>query len=66
MSIIYATQVNSKRDAGDINGAMEASANAKKWATIGAIVGVVWIVIWMALYGFAVVGSILSGAASQG
>jgi len=29
VSIIYATQVNTKRDAGDVAGALEASENAR-------------------------------------
>lgn len=34
-AIVYASQVNAKVAAGDIQGAMEASANAKKWIFIG-------------------------------
>ena len=40
-SIIFATQVNSKYQAGDIAGAEEASRKAKMFAMIGAGVGVV-------------------------
>jgi TRAP-type mannitol/chloroaromatic compound transport system permease small subunit len=41
VTIIYATQVNSKYQAGDIAGAQEASKKAKMWAMISAGVGVV-------------------------
>ena len=45
VAIINATQVNSKYAAGDIQGAMNASKNAKTWTMIAAGVGVVFIVI---------------------
>ncbi len=44
-SIIFATQVNSKYQAGDIAGAQEASRKAKLFAMISAGVGLVVIVI---------------------
>ncbi|MBA3806674.1 MAG: CD225/dispanin family protein [Acidobacteria bacterium] len=40
VSIIYATQVNSKVAAGDVTGAMDASAKAKTWFIVAIIVGV--------------------------
>ena len=40
VSIIYAAQVNSKIQAGDIAGAMASSKNAKTWAMVSAGVGV--------------------------
>ena len=61
VSIIYATQVNSKRDMGDIAGAMEASNNAKKWAMIGAGVGVVWLIIVIAFNGLAFLAALAGG-----
>ncbi|MCM3902491.1 MAG: CD225/dispanin family protein [Pyrinomonadaceae bacterium] len=45
VTIIYATQVNSKYQAGDIAGAEEASKKAKMWAMISAGVGLVVIVL---------------------
>jgi hypothetical protein len=39
VSIIYATQVNSKAAAGDIQGALAASQKAKMWFIIAAVVG---------------------------
>ena len=41
VSIIYATQVNSKVAAGDIQGAMDASAKAKTWFIVAIVVGVI-------------------------
>ena len=61
VSIIYATQVNTKRDMGDIAGALEASNNAKKWAMIGAGVGVVWLIIVIAFNGLALIAG-MAGA----
>ena len=40
VSIIYAAQVNSKIQAGDIAGAMASSKNAKTWAMVSAGIGV--------------------------
>lgn len=45
VSIIYATQVNNKFQAGDIAGAEAASKSAKMWTMISAGVGLVVIVI---------------------
>ncbi len=41
VSIVYAAQVNSKVLAGDIQGARESSENAKKWAIISAVLGII-------------------------
>ncbi|HEX8904672.1 MAG TPA: CD225/dispanin family protein, partial [Longimicrobiaceae bacterium] len=65
VSIVYATQVNSKRDSGDIQGAMAASANAKKWVMIALAAGVVGWLIWGAVYGFAMLAAI-AGAGNGG
>ncbi len=47
VSIIFATQVNSKYAAGDVQGAMNASKNAKMWTMISAGLGLVVIVIYI-------------------
>jgi hypothetical protein len=65
VSIVYASQVNSKRDVGDIAGAWEASKNAKKWAMIGAGVGVVWVIVILAFNGLAFFAALANGAANQ-
>lgn len=41
VSIVYSCQVNSKYASGDYQGAMEASASAKKWALAGLIVSLI-------------------------
>ena len=41
VSIIFATQVNSKLKVGDIQGAMDASAKAKMWFIIAIVAGVI-------------------------
>ena len=60
VSIIFATQVNSKVASGDIAGAMEASKKAKMFMFIAVGLGVlVWvcaIVIWIFVLGAAAVG----------
>jgi hypothetical protein len=40
-AIIYAAQVNGKLAAGDYQGAVEASENAKKWCIIAVSIGVI-------------------------
>ena len=39
VSIVYAAQVNTKLDAGDVAGAMQASSNAKTWMWVAFGVG---------------------------
>ena len=55
VSIVYAAQVNSKLDAGDVAGAMQASNNAKTWMWVsfgvGLFVGVGYAA--LALFGLA-------------
>lgn len=61
VSIIFATQVNSKVATGDIAGAMEASKKAKMFMFIAVGAGVLtWvsvIVIWILFFGMAVVSN---------
>ncbi|GAA1589255.1 hypothetical protein GCM10009678_84490 [Actinomadura kijaniata] len=47
VSIVYAAQVNSKWSAGDYQGAMKASKNAKTWAIVSAVVGLVGSAIYL-------------------
>ena len=57
VSIIFATQVNSKTAAGDIAGAMESSRKAKMFMFIaiggGLLVWVVAVVCWLLIFGMA-------------
>ncbi|HEX9629019.1 MAG TPA: CD225/dispanin family protein [Pyrinomonadaceae bacterium] len=49
VSIVFATQVNSKVAAGDMQGAMAASKSAKLWLIVSACLGLVgWIVVILA------------------
>lgn len=57
ISIVYAAQVNQKIRTGDMAGAAASSKNAKLWAIIAAIVGLVGIVLWFLLYGFALMAN---------
>ena len=61
VSIIFATQVNSKVATGDIAGAMEASRKAKMFMFIAVGLGVLtWIcvvVMWIFVFGMAAIGS---------
>ena len=44
--IVKAAQVSTKYQAGDYEGAAQASADAKKWSQIALICGIVWFVIY--------------------
>jgi uncharacterized membrane protein len=56
-SIIFATQVNSKLESGDVAGAMEASRKARMFMFIavgsGLLVWVICIVLWVFVFGIA-------------
>ncbi|KOQ71429.1 CD225/dispanin family protein [Stenotrophomonas maltophilia] len=62
VSIVYAAQVNGKLAAGDIAGAQDSSAKAKKWAIWSAIAWVIMVVLYVLF--FVVLGGI--GAMSNG
>jgi hypothetical protein len=49
VSIVYAAQVNGKWASGDVAGAQDASAKARRWAIISAVVGVVLAALAVAL-----------------
>lgn len=62
VSIVYATQVDGLRAAGDIAGARAAADKARFWAIISAVLVPVAVVLWFVLFGgLAVLGS-LAGA----
>jgi uncharacterized membrane protein len=44
VSIVYASQVNTKYNAGDYDGAVRASKNAKTWWIVALVVGLVSII----------------------
>ncbi len=47
VGIVFASQVNSKFASGDIDGANQASVDAKKWMKWGLITGIVVTVLYM-------------------
>ena len=47
VGIVFATQVNSKFASGDIDGANQASADAKKWMKWGLISGIIVAVLYI-------------------
>ena len=57
-AIVYAAQVNTKQSAGDIQGAITASENAKKWCWISFGVG---IVVNLIVFGLQMAGAIAGG-----
>ncbi|WP_425502002.1 CD225/dispanin family protein [Pseudoxanthomonas jiangsuensis] len=62
VSIVYASQVDGKRAAGDVAGAREAARKAGLWAMWSALAGPILIALWFFLFGgLAVLGS-LAGA----
>lgn len=60
-SIIYASRVEKKFYAGDIVGAEEDSANAKKWMIINVIACVALWIAYLAFFGLAIFGSLMNG-----
>ncbi len=42
VAIVFAAQVNSKWNAGDVEGAVSSSKNAKLWSWISFAVGIAW------------------------
>ncbi|GGE31845.1 CD225/dispanin family protein [Psychroflexus planctonicus] len=56
VSIVYASQVNSKYAVGDYDGAIRASENAKTWWIIGLVLGVLVYVGVFLIYGLALFG----------
>ena len=65
VGIINAANVNSKYDAGDVDGAIRASAEAGKWTKIGFWVGVGVVVLYMVLVFVIGAGAILGASALQ-
>ena len=56
-SIVFSAQVNSKYSAGDVAGAQESSAKAKKFAIWSAVVGLVLAAIYLVVVVFLAAGS---------
>ncbi len=59
VSIVYATQVDGKRAAGDLAGARAAADKARFWALMSAFLVPILLALWFALFGgLAVLGSL--------
>jgi hypothetical protein len=58
VSIVFAAQVNSKWAAGDVAGAQDSSAKARRWAIWGAVIGVILNVI-------GIIFALIAGAAGM-
>jgi len=60
VGIINAAKVESAWNAGDVNGAIYASQQAKKWTTYslisGVVVGVLYLIYFVVMFGFAIGG----------
>ena len=62
VSIVFAAQVNSKWNSGDIQGALDASRNAKLWAWIAFGSGVLTVVVsGILIVGFGMFAGLMSG-----
>ena len=62
VSIVYATQVDGLRAAGDIVGARADADKARFWAILSAVLVPVLLVLWFVLFGgLAVLGSLAGG-----
>ncbi len=57
VSIVYAAQVNGKVAAGDIAGARRAPSSAKTWAWVSFGVGLGSVVVWILIYGIAIMSA---------
>lgn len=58
--IVFASQVNSKFAAGDYQGALEASKNAKKWMKWGLFSGIAIVILYV-IFVFALGGAAIMG-----
>ncbi len=62
VSIVYATQVDGLRAAGDIVGARNAADKARFWAILSAALVPVVVILWFVLFGgLALLGGLTSG-----
>lgn len=61
VSIVYSSQVDGKRAAGDLPGAYRASHNAKMWAIYSVIIGPVLLFVWLMFLGGIGMLGVLSG-----
>jgi hypothetical protein len=60
VSLMFAMQVGKKESAGDIEGAQNAAKQAKMWAWISIIAGVLGLIVWVICLVFGVFAGIMS------
>lgn len=60
-SIIYASKVNEAYAKGEYEEAVQAAKNAKMWALVGAAISLVFWIIYIAIFGFAIFGAMANG-----
>ncbi len=51
VAIIFAAQVSSKLNAGDVPGAQQASARARRWFWVAVLTGLIFSTLWLVLVG---------------
>lgn len=61
VSIVHAAQVDSKRAAGDLAGAREASEKALYWANMSASAIAILVILWALLFGGLTILGLLAG-----
>ena len=64
VAIIFAAQVNDKLRRGDVAGAMAASKNAKTWVIVGFACGLVAILVYMLIFGGAMLQALREAQAA--
>lgn len=58
VSIVYAAKVNSLYESGNYDEALKASKNAKTWGFVSLGIGLIGIILYLAVFGLAIFGSI--------
>ncbi|UJH66871.1 CD225/dispanin family protein [Allomuricauda sp. SCSIO 65647] len=61
-SIIYASKVNEAYERGEYDKALDSSRKAKNWAIAGPLIGVVFWIIYIAIFGLAFLGGLGSSS----
>ena len=65
VSIVYASQVNSKWQAGDYEGAQRASKNAQTWWIVAIVAGIVSIIVSFLVFGVSTFTALQNGNFDQ-
>ena len=65
VSIVYATQVNSKWQAGDYEGAQLASKNAQTWWIVAIVAGIIGVIVSFLFFGAFTITALQNGNFDQ-